>query len=145
MRNAPGFVRAPGSRGGQLRRLGATDAGIVCGMPGLPGVLTFAHIHARDLHLSPRNDPSRVFCLCWHHHHGCYDQGYLSTIELLRGEEIRIANKRPAEPHPRDVALMKRVENGELVRQCAWTERRDGRRAVANSDFSQQAWQESLF
>jgi hypothetical protein len=56
------FERVSGSQGMQLRRRGATDACIVCGMPALPGVLTFAHIHLRDLHLSPHNDPTRVFC-----------------------------------------------------------------------------------
>jgi hypothetical protein len=49
MRSAPGFVRVSGSQGGQLRRLGATSACIVCGMPGLPGVLTFAHIYERHI------------------------------------------------------------------------------------------------
>ena len=145
MRNAPGFVRVSGSPGGQLRRLGVTDACIVCGMPALPGVATSAHIHARDLHLSPRNDPSGVFCLVWHHHHGGYDQGYISTMELLQAEEIWTQNKRRPQPHPHDVALMKRAENGEVVRQCAWTERRDPRRAVANSDSSPQAYQGSFF
>jgi hypothetical protein len=139
------YIRVSANRGSQLRRIGAVDNCIVCGMPALPGVATFAHIHARDLHLSPRNDPSRVFCLCWHHHHGCYDQGYISTMELLQAEEIWIQNKRRPQPHPRDVALMKRVEDGEVVRQCAWTERRDSRRRVANLDFSPQAHQVSLF
>jgi hypothetical protein len=114
-------------------------------MPELPGVLTFAHIHQRDLHLSPRNDPTRVFCLCWHHHHGGYDQGYISTIELLRAEEIWLQNKRRPQPHPRDVALMKRVKNGEVARQCVWTERRDARPGGANPDFSPQTHQVSLF
>jgi hypothetical protein len=107
--------------------------------------LAFAHIHRRDLHLSLRNDPTRVFCLCGHHHHGGYDQGYISTIELLRAEEIWISNKSRPKPHPRDVALMKRVENSEVVRQCAWTEWRDTRRPVANPESSPQAHQVSLF
>jgi hypothetical protein len=139
------YIRVSANRGSQLRRIGAVDNCIVCGMPGLPGVLTFAHIHRRDLHLSPQNDPMRVFCLCGHHHHGCYDQGYISTMELLQAEEIWSQNKRRAKPHPTDVALMKRVKNGEVVRQCAWTERRDARRTVVNPDFSPQAHQVSLF
>jgi hypothetical protein len=66
-------------------------------------------------------------------------------MELLQAEEIWIQNKRRPQPHPRDVALVKRVENGEVVRQCARTERRDARRQVANLDFSPQAQQVSLF
>jgi hypothetical protein len=38
MRNAPSFVWVSSRRGRQLRRPGATDACIVRGMPGLPGV-----------------------------------------------------------------------------------------------------------
>jgi hypothetical protein len=57
-------------------------------MPALPTVTAFSHIHMRDLHLSPSQDATRVFRLSWHHHDGCYDQGYISTIELLRAEEI---------------------------------------------------------
>ena len=87
--------------------------------------LTFAHIHQCDSPSSPRNDPTRVSCLCWHHHHGYYDQGYISTMELRQAEEIWIQNKRRPKPHPRDVALMKRVAKGEVVRQFAWTERRN--------------------
>jgi len=71
-----------------LRRVGTTNHCIVCGMPDLPAVLAFAHIHFDDLHLSPRNDPTRVFRLCWHHHHGCYDQGYISTVELLETRRL---------------------------------------------------------
>jgi hypothetical protein len=145
MNGAANYARVSANGRSQLRRLGATGACIVCGMPGLPGVLTFAHIHLRDLQLSPRNDPTRVFCLCWQHHHGGYDQGYISTIELLWAEEIWIQNKRRPKPHPRDIALMKRVVNGEVVRQCAWTERRGARRADTNLDFSSQAHQVSLF
>ena len=77
------YMRVPAKQGSQLRRIGATDNCVVCGMPALPGVTAFAHIDMRDLHLSPCNDPTRVFRLCWHHHHGCYDQGYIATIELL--------------------------------------------------------------
>lgn len=35
--------------------------------------------------------------------------GYIVTIELLRAEEIWIENKRQPKPHPRDIALMKRM------------------------------------
>jgi hypothetical protein len=104
----------------QLRRVGATDNCIVCGMPAWPGVVAFAHIHMRDLDLSPRKDPTRVFCLCWHHHHGCYDQGYISTRELLEAEIVWIENKQRPKPHPRDINLMRRVETGEVRRFCVW-------------------------
>jgi hypothetical protein len=87
-RGEPMYVRARAKRGSQLRRIGAPDHSIFCGMPALPGVTAFTHIHMRDLHLSPRRDARRVFCLCWHHHHGCYDQGYISTLELMRAEEM---------------------------------------------------------
>jgi hypothetical protein len=124
------YVRASANRGAQLRRIGATDHCIVCGMPALPGVTAFAHIHMRDLHLSPCRDPTRVFCLCWHHHHGCYDQGYISTLELLRAEETWIENRRRPKPHQRDIAMMKRINDGDIVRRCAWTEKRLDRRAT---------------
>jgi hypothetical protein len=100
-------------------------------MPGLPGVTAFAHIHVRDRHLSPCNDATRVFCLCWHHHHGCYDQGYISTVELLRAEWTWIENNRRPKPHSRDIALMKGVKAGERLRHCVWTEER----AVRNPEF----------
>jgi hypothetical protein len=91
------FCNADGSPiyervGNELRRIGATTNCIVCGLPASPGLLTFAHINMRDLHLSPRRDPTRVFCLCWNHHHGCYDQGYISTMELLEAELVWIEN-----------------------------------------------------
>jgi hypothetical protein len=129
------YERARAKRGSQLRRLGATDHCIICGMPALPGVTAFAHIHMRDLHLSPQQDPTRVFRLCWHHHHGCYDQGYISTLELLRAEEIWIETQRRPRPHPRDVAMMKRIMDGEVVRRCVWTERRVARREVFSMDY----------
>jgi hypothetical protein len=124
------YMRASAKRGSQLRRRGAIEACVFCGIPALPGTTAFAHIHRHDLHLSPYNDSTRVFCLCWHHHHGCYDQGYIATIELLRAEEIWIQNKRRPKPHPRDIAMMKRIEEREIVRQCAWTEKRVERRAT---------------
>jgi hypothetical protein len=120
----PMYFRTRAKRGSQLRRIGAMDHRVVCGMPPLPGVTAFAHIHMRDQHLSPCNDATRVFCLCWHHHHGCYDQGYISTVELLRAEQTWIENQRRPKPHPRDVALMKRVKAGVVDRRCVWTERR---------------------
>jgi hypothetical protein len=106
----------------QLRRVGATDHCIICGIPGLPGVVAFAHIHMRDLHLSPKSDPTRVFCLCWLHHHGCYDQGYISTIELLEAEAVWVANKERPQPHARDSQLMQKVAAGIVTRHCVWTE-----------------------
>jgi hypothetical protein len=126
----PIFVRVSTGRSSQLRRVGATNNCIVCGMPALPGVLALGHIHIRDLHLSVPRDATRVFCLCWHHHHGCYDQGYISTAELLKAEEIWIENKRRPKPHPRDLALMKRVSDGKVFRRCVWTEKRAERLAT---------------
>ena len=120
----PMYIRAAANRGPQLRRRGATEACIVCGIPALPGTTAFAHIHWRDIHLSPCSDPTRVFCLCWHHHHGCYDQGYLTTIDLLRAEEVWVENRRRPKPHRRDVALMQKVINGDVARRCTWIERR---------------------
>jgi len=131
----PMYRRVPVNRGSQLRRVGATEACIVCGMPRLPGVTAFAHIHMRDLHLSPCNDATRVFCLCWQHHHGCYDQGYISTVELLRAEAIWIENKRRPKPHSRDIALMKGVKAGERLRHCVWTEERAVRTPEFDPDY----------
>jgi hypothetical protein len=122
------YTRVSANRGSQLRRIGASDNCIICGIPALPGVAAFAHIHMRDLDLSPSGDPTRVFCLCWHHHHGCYDQGYISTMELLEAEAIWIEGKRRPKPHPRDAILMKRVKDGAVVRQCVLTEKRAKRR-----------------
>jgi hypothetical protein len=75
MKIGPVYIRTRGNQGLELRRKGATTHCIVCGIPDLTGVLTFAHIHIQDLTLSPDGNPSRVFRLCWHQHHGCYDQG----------------------------------------------------------------------
>ena len=139
------YMRASAKRGSQLRRRGAIEACVFCGIPALPGTTAFAHIHRHDLHLSPHNDPTRVFCLCWHHHHGCYDQGYIATIELLRAEAIWIGNKERPRPHARDVILMKRAMTGEVVRHCVWTEKRVDRRATFNLDRFAQAIQIDLF
>jgi hypothetical protein len=75
--------------------------------------VAFAHIHPDDLDLSPNRDPRRVFATCWHHHHGCYAHFLISTEELLEAERIWIEEPehRPT-PHPRDVALMRRVSLG---------------------------------
>jgi hypothetical protein len=121
------YRKERGSKGWELQRVGATDGCIVCGLPPLPGVLTFAHIHMRDLHLSPGNDPTRVFSLCWHHHHGCYDQGYISTFELLEAEEVWLENRRRPKPHRREIELMRRVTAGEVDRNCVWAQRRSDR------------------
>ena len=106
---------------GRLQRVGAVEACIFCGMPNLPGTLTWAHIHERDLALAPGSDRRRVFRLCWQHHHGGYDQGYLTTPELLGAEEAWIADpaNRPR-PHPRDIALMRRVAAGEVEQNSQW-------------------------
>ncbi|MEA2736863.1 MAG: hypothetical protein QOH05_170 [Acetobacteraceae bacterium] len=45
-RGEPMYVRARANRGSQLRRIGAADHCIVCGMPALPGVTAFAHPHS---------------------------------------------------------------------------------------------------
>jgi hypothetical protein len=124
MTAAPMYIRTRGNQGWELRRIGAIDACIICGMPNLPGAVTFAHIHTRDLAFLPNRDPTRVFCLCWQHHHAGYDQGYISTVELLEAEDVWIANERRPTPHPRDIALMKRVEAGEVRRCCVWSEKR---------------------
>jgi hypothetical protein len=55
-------------------------------MPALPDLVTFTHIHMRDLILSPSCDHTRVSCLCRHHHPACYEQGYISTVALLQAE-----------------------------------------------------------
>jgi hypothetical protein len=64
-----------------------------------------------------------------------YDLCYISTLELLRAEEIWIENQRRPKPHPRDVDLMKRVKAGVVDRRCVWTERRVARRAVVSPDY----------
>ena len=115
---------------GQLRRVGATDHCIVCGIPDRRSVLAFAHIHSDDLHLSPCKDPTRVFRLCWHHHHGCYDQSYISTEELLKAEAVWIENENRPKPHPRDIEMMRRVGAGEVLRKCYWNEPKRTLRAV---------------
>ena len=130
MIDAGKYIRVSAGRASQLRRVGATEACIVCGMPALPGVTAFAHIHMRDLVLSPLGDPTRVFCLCWHHHHGCYDQGHISIFELLQAENAWIENRQRPKPHPRDIAFMMRVMTGEVARRCIWTEKRAKRRAI---------------
>src|SRR4051812_44937715 len=71
---SPMFELRTGSHAPELRRVGATSHCIICGMPDVPGVLSFAHIHRRDAGFSPHGDERRVFRLCWHHHHGGYDQ-----------------------------------------------------------------------
>jgi hypothetical protein len=104
----------------QLRRIGATDACIWCGMPDVGGTLTWAHIHPKDRALASEGDLARVFRLCWQHHHGAYDQGYISTAELIAAEDRWIAGSRP-QPHPRDIELMRRVAGGSIQRDCRWT------------------------
>jgi hypothetical protein len=108
-------------------------------------VLAFGHIHMRDLHLSPDGDEQRVFRLCWHHHHGCYDQGYISTAELLRAESVWSENKHRPEPHPRDVMWMKRAIAGEVVRHCVWREQRAVRRATFDTERYARFTQISMF
>jgi len=113
-------------KGRYLCRVGADDACICCGMPDLPGFLTHAHIHPRprDLRLSPDGSKKRAFRLCWFHHHGWYDQDYISTKELIEKEDAWIAGRRP-KPHLRDRALAQDVKAGRLKRDCRWTWRRD--------------------
>lgn len=123
------YIRAPASHGSHLRRIGATDHCIVCGILDLPGVLAFAHIHIHDLALSPDGDPSRVF----------------STVVLLQAEDVWIQNRRRPKPHPRDIAMMKRVKDGDAVRQCVWNEKRVNRRAVVNPESPPLSFQVPLF
>jgi hypothetical protein len=73
--------------------------------------------------------------LCWRHHHGCYDQAYISTAELLQAEDVWIANKLRPKPHRRDIAMMKRVRDGGMIRHCIWTEKPVARQAVGNTDY----------
>lgn len=120
----PMYTVVRAHKGSQLRRVGATENCIICGIPEVPGVVAFAHIHMRDLHLSPMRDPTRVFCLCWLHHHGFYDQGYISTMQLLEAEATWVENRRRPRPHSRDLALIRRIQAGELKRDCAWTKSR---------------------
>jgi hypothetical protein len=65
-------------------------------------------------------DPHRVFCTCWIHHHGFYAHYQLTTEELLEAERVWIEapNRRP-QPHPRDIELMQRESLG-----CEWTGKR---------------------
>jgi len=82
--------------------------------------VTFAHIHEEDLHSSPNRDWRRVFCLCGHHHNGCYAQYTLSTEELLEAERFWIEqpSRRP-KPDERDSELMRRESLG-----CEWSGKR---------------------
>jgi hypothetical protein len=100
------YAQRSGSHGQELFRLGATSHCIVCGMPDIPGVLSFAHIHRRDTHLSPYGDERRVFRLCWGHHHGGYDQNWISTEELLEAEAVWFADTpKPIDRKPSRAAL----------------------------------------
>lgn len=67
----PMYFRARANRGSQLRRIGATDNCIVCGMPTLP---ICPHSYARSASVAVPGYHAG-FRLCWHHHHECYDQG----------------------------------------------------------------------
>ncbi len=124
------YERRDGRPKGDLYRVGAIANCIVCGMPDMKGVLTFAHIHICDLDLSPDADETRVFRLCWHHHHGCYDQGYISTLVLLEAEAVWIENKNRPKPHPRDVKIMRRVEAKEIEQKSVWGIKKADRRAT---------------
>jgi hypothetical protein len=112
--------------GRYLCRVGADDGCIWCGMPDLPGFLTWARVHERprDLRLSPDRSDKRAFRLCWSHHHGCYDQNYITTKQLIEAEDAWIAGRRP-KPHLRDRALVKNIKAGRLTHDCRWTWRRD--------------------
>src|SRR3954452_24592529 len=59
----PMYELRSGSHGPELRRIGATSNCIICGMPNVPGALSFAHVHRRDAGFSPRGDERRVFRL----------------------------------------------------------------------------------
>ena len=71
--------------------------------------------------LAPEGDRRRVFRLCWQHHHGGYDQGYLTTSDLLEAEKLWITEpENRLQPHPRDIALMRRVATGEIKPKSQW-------------------------
>ena len=127
------YAQRSGSHGQELFRLGATSHCIVCGMPNIPGVLSFAHIHRRDTHLSLYGDERRVFRLCWGHHHGGYDQNWISTEELLEAEAVWFADTPKPKPHRRDIAFMQRAAAGGRKHICAWKERREVRIARFDS------------
>ncbi len=124
------FFMEPGYRichrqGGFRVRSGTTGACVVCGLKILAS-LTWAHVHVEDQALV-ENSPDRVFRLCWTHHHGFYDQGYISTVELLDAEDVWITNKERPMPHPRDQDITNKVLSGDLKRRNRWTENRGKR------------------
>ncbi|WP_428391626.1 hypothetical protein [Lichenicoccus sp.] len=77
---------------GQLRRRGAQDGCITCGLT-IVSALTWAHVHPGQ-----GEDARRVFRLCWTCHR-LYDHGLVETHELLVAEEAWCVGSRP-EPAP---------------------------------------------
>jgi hypothetical protein len=104
------YVVRTGSHGQKLFRRGATSHCIICGMPDVPGALSFAHIHRRDSHLSP---------------HGDYDQNWISTEELLEPEAVWFTDTPRPKPHRQDIAFMQRAAAGGRQHICARKERRE--------------------
>ena len=102
-------------RKGYMVRLGANKACIVCGLD-IPGTLTAAHIHPEDVALTIYG-LDRVFCLCWTHHYGFYDQGYITTSDLLCAEDVWISETNRPVPHARDLMVTKKLQSGQLVRK----------------------------
>lgn len=73
---------------GQLRRTGAGDGCLTCGLT-VPSALTWAHVHAGQ-----DQDARRVFRLCCTCHR-LYDHDIIKTDEVLRAEDAWIAGPRP--------------------------------------------------
>ena len=65
--------------------------------------------------------------MCWGHHHGGYDQNWISTEELLEAEAVGFADTPKPKPHRRDIAFMQRAAAGGRKHICAWKERREVR------------------
>ena len=92
---------------GQLRRPGAQDGCITCGLT-LASALTRAHAHPGQ-----GEDARRVFRLCWTCHR-LYDHGIIETHELLVAEDAWLAGRRP-EPAPWFRLLAAEMDAGKRV------------------------------
>ena len=114
------FFDKPGQRRcdrqkGYIVRLGANKACIVCGLD-IPGTLTAAHIHPEDVTLTTYG-LERVFCLCWIHHYGFYDQGYITTADLLCAEDVWILGTNRPVPLAHDLMVAEKLQSKQLVRK----------------------------
>jgi hypothetical protein len=86
-----------------------------------------------------------VFCLCWQHHHGLYDQGYVSTDLLLQAEQVWLENKGRPKPHARDTDFIQRINDGAVIRHSVWTDKRIERRPIYHPIDPDEPAQEWLF